>query len=151
MSSPIYFKKPRPSLACFLALLLAAFFVPDAQAVDDGQTHPKLTVGGMSWGGGTNLAYDVIPLTSGAGNVKGFFCWSQNGALGASSLQIYVDGGSAQTLNLIDAPTIQDNDGVIYSTGWVPLNTRFGSSIKVRLTRTHINYHIVCHLSWGLD
>jgi hypothetical protein len=140
----------KTSKVIILSIMFSLVTVSGAQAVDDGQTRPKLTSGGMSWGG-SNLATDIIGLTSGSGNVKGFFCWSQNGALWGSNIQIYVDGGSAQTLNLSDAPATQDNDGITYYTGWVPLNVRFSTSVKVRLARSGVYDHIVCSVSWALD
>jgi hypothetical protein len=134
-----------------IAVLLTFLVVPAARAADDGQTRPKLSSGGMSWAYGSSLVLDIVPLTSGSGNVKGFFCSSINGALWASSLQIYVDGGSAQTLNLADAPTLHDTDGMTFYTGWIPLNVRFGASIKVRLTRAGSSDQISCSVSWALD
>lgn len=145
-----YYKKSRHSLTYLFAFLLTLLIAPGAQAADDGQTHPKLTSGAMSWGGG-GYSTDIIGLTSGSGNIKGFFCSSINGALSSSTIQIYVNGGSAQILNLVDAPAIQDNDGMTYYTGWVPLNVRFSTSIKVQLTRSNTNSQVGCSVSWALD
>lgn len=139
-------------IACSIgfALLLAFLAVPGAQAVDDGQTHPKLSSAALTYLSGSTLSTDIVPLTSGSGNVKGFFCWSSNVTMWGSNIQIYVNGGSAQTLNLGDVPALQDA-GMNYYIGWVPLNVRFGTSIKVVMTRSGIYDSLTCSVSWALD
>jgi hypothetical protein len=129
-------------------LLLAFLLVPNAQAVDEGQTRPKLSSGIVL---NSATAADVIPLTSGAGNVKAFACWSNSTtSLSNATIQIYVDGGSAQTLALSNAISTVDSTQTIYYTGYIPMNVRFGTSIKVRMTANAWS-ETFCSVSWGLD
>jgi hypothetical protein len=119
--------------------------------VDDGQTRPKLNSAGLSWLSGSTLSADIVPLTSGSGNVKGVSCLSDdNTELATSSVQIYVNGGSAQNLNLSDAIILQDN-ALNYYTGYIPLNVRFGTSIKVTMMRPSSAASLTCSVSWALD
>jgi hypothetical protein len=130
------------------ALLLTLFAAPAARAVDEGQTHPKLSSGTLT---STATATDVVPLTNGAGNVKAFSCAStSDSVLAGSTVQIYVDGGAAQTLSFTNAMILQDN-ALNYYTGYIPMNVRFGSSIKVRMTRGSISAETWCSVSWALD
>jgi len=131
--------------AVYFAIVLA-LCVP-IFAADDGQTQPKLNT--TTIGSGVSGS-DIVPQTSGAGNVKGVNCMSISSLeLYYSSVSIYVNGGSAQTLALANAQYMQDSSSTYY-TGYIPLNVRFTSSIKVRLTGSGSGF-VSCSVSWGLD
>ncbi len=86
--------------------------------------------------------YEVIGTTSGTGNVKGIRC-STNETV---NVNIYVNGGSAQQLSLTQG-AVSGND-----TGWIPMNVRFTSSIRVRIERPTSSYAVdQCYVSWALD
>ena len=138
----------RITFSIVFALLLTFLAAPGAQAVDDGQTRPKLSSATLTF---STTATDVVPLTNGSGNVKGFSCASLSASvLSQSTVQIYVDGGSAQTLILFNALILQDS-ALNFYTGYIPMNVRFGTSIKVRMTRTSGSEEVHCSVSWALD
>ncbi len=128
-------------------LIIVSLFVPVAQASDDGQTQPRLTRGTLT---GTSTSTDIIGTTSGSGNVKGVHC--KFIAEDDASIKIYVNGGSAQTLFLETDLYPEDFSGNV-SSGWIPLNVRFTSSIRVQLTRASgaSGSMVTCIVSWGLD
>lgn len=127
-----------------LAIVLFAAFATVASASDDGQTRPKLDSSNLST---PNTSTDIIATTSGAGNVKGVNC--QNSIGSALVIYIYVNGGAAQTLAVYNAPL--DSVG---NTGWIPLNVRFTSSIRVQMQRPAspaVYGDTPCAVSWALD
>lgn len=131
--------------------LLAAFvllFVCSSAtwAVDDGQTRPKLSYGALFYGG---TSADIIATTNGSGNVKGIHCLFQGSAV--LGINVYVDGGSAQVLPIDYSYFPQDLNGY-YATGFIPYNIRFGSSIRVQMSRTAgSSVWTNCVVSWALD
>lgn len=131
------------------ALLLAFGMVSSAEAVDEGQTQPKLNSKAMS---STEQIKDLIPLTSGSGNVKGVLCKSaSSGLLMNAGLQIYVDGAPVHTLAFGDHYPFSKDSEASYSTGVIPMNVRFESSIRVVMYRSSTSTNFVCMASWGLD
>lgn len=132
-------------LSILSALLLALSIAPGAWAVDEGQTKPRLTSRSVS----TNTIVDVIPLTSGSGNIKGFQC-SHSGSF-ATQLNFYVDGGAAQIIDVSQALFYISADGATSYSDMVPMNIRFQSSIKVTLGKTAGTGTAYCVVSWGLD
>jgi hypothetical protein len=122
-----------------VAALLLALAAPAAWAADDGQTQPKLSYGYLYY---PNAYADVIPTTNGSGNVKGVRC--TNGQ--PLTVSIWINGGSEQTLS----PT---GIGGTNDSGWIPMNLRFTSSIRVKIS--HGNYYdgngAECYVSWALD
>lgn len=125
--------------ATLAVVLLILVLVPSAWAADDGNTQPKLNTGNI-WS--PSDAVDIIATTNGTGNVKGVRC-SLNAA---ATLKIYVNGGSAQSLDVGGAALNND-------TQWIPMNVRFTSSIRVRLENGGAYQSIggQCWVSWGLD
>jgi len=120
-----------------LVLFSTVVSVSAARAADDGQTQPRLSFGSTHW---ANDYFEIIPTTSGAGNVKGLQCTVNSVGV---TVKMYVNGGAAQTLT-IDGST----------NGWIPFNVRFTSSIRVRMERAAwptTNDEAVCGVSWGLD
>ena len=127
-------------------LIVISLFVPTAWASDDGQTQPRLNQGGVLT---ANSSVDIISTTNGVGNVKGVHCKG----FYSFNIKIFVDGGSAQTLPIDFAHYPADSEGEYY-TGWIPLNVRFTSSIRVQLQRNAgpVASHLTtCVVSWALD
>jgi hypothetical protein len=115
-----------------------------AIAADDGQTQPRLSMGYLV---NPNTSTDIIGTTSGTGNVKGVLCQNSVGA--SQNVYIYVNGGSGQLLSVNNVPT--DSNG---NTGWIPMNVRFTSSVRVQLVRDaspNVYGTTQCVVSWALD
>jgi len=139
----------RHSLKLFAVVLLAIATATSAFAGDDGNTQPKLTQGGV--GGGISSPQDIIGTTNGTGNVKGVQCSSiSSGNLGSTSISIYVNGGSAQTLALSNAQVLLDSNSNYYIS-YIPMNVRFTSSIRVSQAGPQSGAFVSCTVSWGLD
>jgi hypothetical protein len=116
----------------FMAVALVLALAPAAWAADDGNTKPKLDTGGVYY---PNDYRDVVN-SSGAGNVKGIRCTQTS----AVYLEITINGGTVQTIY----PDPSD-------TGWIPMNLRFTSSIKVRVENGNYYNNGSCTVSWALD
>lgn len=125
---------------CFVLLLVLGTSAA-ASAADDGMTQPRLSTGGTMY---ANDWYEIIGTTNGSGNVKGVRCVATVGV----TIKIYVNGGSAQSL------TIDNTAWPNADSGWIPLNVRFTSSIRVRMERgawpTTVD-SAQCAVSWGFD
>ena len=122
-----------------VVIVLALALSPAAWAADDGNTQPKWSYGSLTSPYGY---YEVIGTTNGTGNVKGIRC-STNETV---NVNIYVNGGSAQQLSLTQG-AVSGSD-----TGWIPMNVRFTSSIRVRIERPTSSYAVdQCYVSWALD
>jgi hypothetical protein len=132
-----------------VAVLLSIATATSAFAADDGNTQPKLTSGGV--GGGISSPQDIIGTTNGAGNVKGVQCSSpSSGNLTSTSINIFVNGGGAQTLSLSNAQVLLDS-GSNYYIMYIPMNVRFGTSIRVQQTGSQSGSFVSCTVSWALD
>jgi hypothetical protein len=129
------------------AFVLALSIASGAWAVDEGQTKPRLNSNGVN----TNTTVDVIPLTSGSGNIKGFQCSENSGFPLTTWLHFYVDGGAAQTLDPEQVLFNISSDGTYQWSDMVPMNIRFASSIRVTLQKSFGTGNIWCAVSWGLD
>ncbi len=127
-----------------IAIALVLLIASSAFAADDGQTQPRFSNSNLS---SPNTSADIIATTNGSGNVKGVNC---NNAVGASlSISFYVNGGSAQTIAIYNSPVGSNGE-----TGWVPLNIRFTSSIRVSMSRSAspvVYGDTPCAVSWALD
>lgn len=122
-----------------------------ANAADDGQTRPRLSTATIT---SPSTTVDLIPSTSGSGNLKGIHCIFDSTATNRTQqVNIYVNGGTAQSL-IVDATSFpQDNTGRPYTT-FIPMNVRFTTSLQVQLTRTAspgVSYDVTCVASWALD
>jgi hypothetical protein len=138
-------------LITLVALVLALSTASGAWAVDEGQTKPRLNNGTVA---SSNTAVDIIPLTNGSGNIKGVQCLLSPGTGFFPNLRIhfYVDGAAAETINPADAIYLTDASGDLY-TDVIPMNIRFGTSIRVNLQRLASGGTggVQCVVSWGLD
>lgn len=122
-----------------LVLVVTAALAPSAWAADDGNTQPKFSSGSLYSPYGY---YEVIGTTSGTGNVKGIRCTTND----TVNVNIYINGGSAQQLSFVQGAVVNSD------TGWVPMNLRFTSSIRVRIERPNAVYTVdQCYVSWALD
>src|SRR6266498_4173294 len=119
--------------AFLAAVIIVLVLAPAAWAADDGNTQPKLDTGGVYY---PNDYRDIIPTTSGAGNIKGIRCTQSSPIY----LEITINGGTVQTLY----PDASEN-------GWIPMNLRFTSSIKVRVENGNYYNPGSCTVSWGVD
>lgn len=104
-----------------MLLALCLVFASAAWAADDGNTQPKLSYSNLN---SPNTAVDIISTTNGTGNVKGVQC--DNTVQSGLTIEFYINGGSAQTISLANYGS---------DTGWIPMNLRFTSSIRVRMVR----------------
>lgn len=139
----------RHSLKLFAFVLLSIATATTAFATDDGNTQPKLTQGGV--GGGISSPQDIIGTTNGTGNVKGIQCSSpSSGNLSSATLNIYVNGGSAQPLALNLTQVLLDSNSNYYI-DYIPLNVRFTSSIRVAISGSQSGGYVSCTVSWALD
>jgi hypothetical protein len=133
--------------ALLAALVVFTFTASTAWAADDGNTQPRLSSGGLIF---TNTSADIIATTSGAGNVKGVQCHFLPGSNGL--INIFVNGGSAQALsmNANEYPADFNNENF---SGWLPLNVRFTSSIRVQIQKPAGSGtgNFSCVVSWALD
>ncbi|MEO6192199.1 MAG: hypothetical protein ABIS20_04270 [Thermoanaerobaculia bacterium] len=136
-----------------LAILAILLATPRANAIDEGQTRPRLSRASIT---SPSTTVNLIPFTSGSGNLKGIHCiFAATATNRIQPVSIYVDGGSAQTLNLEAPDYPQESDGTGRSfTGFIPMNVRFGSSLQIQLTRTsspNAVFDVTCVASWALD
>ena len=153
----------RPEMRSIKTLILAASIVAllpgVAWAVDDGQTQPKYSVADST---NPSTTTHLVPTTSGSGNLKGIAClFTGTGGGAVITINIYVNGGTAQalTLDASDAtfqefPTDNASTTTREFTGWIPMNVRFTSSLKVDMVRGGGPYNfldLVCEASWALD
>jgi hypothetical protein len=121
------------------AILFSLLTASAAFAADDGNTKPRLTTVATYYG-----TTDIINQTSVAGNVKGVSCSFVPGA--GANLIFTVDGGTAQTIGVPgDYATNSGNN----ASGWIPMNIRFTSSIRVQLAHTGSSYESACSVSWA--
>lgn len=119
----------------FLFLTAATTF-----AADDGNTRPRLNSAG-----GYGM-FDIINETSVSGNVKGVSC---DFPLSSQANLIFtVNGGSAQTINMPAGFVDANGDR---HTGWIPMNIRFTSSIRVQVQSVNFSSQHTCYVSWALD
>lgn len=133
-------------LVAFLLLLTAS---SAAWAVDEGQSQPRYNLSNMT---GPNQAWNIVHPTNGAGNIKGLQCVFINNP-SPTLFNFYVDGGAAQTVAYYPDHFPADSRGYIF-TGWIPLNIRFYSSIRVEMVHgAHpgASRESRCSVSWGLD
>jgi hypothetical protein len=139
---------PKTLTISALTLLLVLSSASAARAADDGETQPKLTTATLS---SPNTSTDIIGTTNGSGNVKGIHCLfaAQVGV----TINIYVNGGSAQAI-YVDPYNCPEDNATNKDSGWIPMNVRFSSSIRVQMQRSSspvIYGNTICQVSWALD
>lgn len=112
-----------------LIVLLLCGLSPAAWAVDEGQTRPRFNQNVLL---SSNSSVDIIATTNGSGNVKGVHCLFESAV--PVQINFYVDGGAAQAILLQGIEFPADFNGMLFS-GWIPLNIRFSTSIRVQMQR----------------
>lgn len=135
-------------MRAIMLTVLTVFVATSVFAVDDGQTRPRLNYGSLYSPGTSN---DIVPTTSGSGNVKGVQCRFE--ITSEVFLKLYVDGGAAQSITL-DPTNFPFDSNTDSFTGWIPLNTGFSSSIRVQMSRAGSPVSdgtTNCAVSWALD
>jgi hypothetical protein len=68
-------------------------------------------------------------------------------------INVYVDGGAAQSLSLFNGYFPVDSNLAGFS-GWIPYNIRFSTSIRVQMLRAMspvVYGDTGCVVSWALD
>ena len=133
-----------------LVVLMSLTMVSGAFAVDEGQTKPRFNSADLN---APNSTADLIPYTAGSGNIKGIQCMWPSGADADAFLYVkfYVNGGAAQTFTFLSYGFSRDFEGDYY-TGFIPMNVRFDTSIRVQLQRIGGDWlSTPCVVSWGLD
>ena len=123
----------------FMFLTASAIF-----AADDGNTKPRISAGSATYYSG---AQDIISTTSGSGNVKGVSCNIYS--VSSVSVIFTVNGAATQTIDV--APCAVPDASGYNHTGWIPMNIRFTSSIRVQVNASGGNGQADCYVSWALD
>ena len=137
----------------FVFLVAALFQISSAWAIDEGQTRPRLSSASIV---SPNTTVDLVPLTNGSGNLKGIHCIFDSASSNrVQQVDIFVDGGAAQSLLLYAGDFPQESSGSGRTgTGFIPMNVRFETSLKIQLKRFSspgVSYVVACLASWGLD
>jgi hypothetical protein len=131
------------SKLAILSILFTFFTTSASFAADDGNTKPRTSTAEVFSG-----TADIINQTSVSGNIKGVSCHYTNGVGG--NLIFTVNGATAQTINVSGG--VPDINGDTH-TGWIPMNIRFTSSIRVQIQHNGLpnSGAAGCTVSWALD
>jgi hypothetical protein len=136
----------KASKLVILSILFMSLTASAAFAADDGNTKPRISSGGVHYGSSTA---DIINQTSVSGNIKGVSCdFPSSNGYGAS-LIFTVNGAAAQAIDMAN-PVVPDANGDKH-TGWIPMNIRFTSSIRVQVQSNISPDQAECYVSWALD
>lgn len=125
----------------FLSILSIFLTASATFAADDGNTKPRTSTTAIFYGNA-----DIINQSSVSGNIKGVFCHYVNDS--GAYLIFTVNGGAAQTIDVSGG--IPDVNGDRH-TGWIPMNIRFTSSIRVQMQYAGWGGQSACTVSWALD
>ena len=131
----------KASRLAVLSVLFSLLTASATFAADDGNTKPRLNNAAVYYS-----TADIINQTSVSGNVKGVSCNFINGA--QASLIFTVNGAATQTINMPGG--VPDINGDRH-TGWIPMNIRFTSSIRVQIQYGGSGGYADCDVSWALD
>jgi hypothetical protein len=119
-----------------------------------GPTRPKYSR--LSAAGALNSYSDLIPVTSGAGylNAVNVFFPSYGGSSYSTgcNVEVTVDGGTALVFD-VSAYDFNTNPQNVPGTnsGFIPLNIRFSTSLRVRAARSAGGAEAVVTAAWALD
>jgi len=129
------------SKLAILSILFPFLTASATFAADDGNTKPRLSNGAVSYG-----TTDIIYETSVSGNVKGVSCTFSSTL---AAIIFTVNGAAAQAINM--PVGFLDANGDRH-TGWIPMNIRFTSSIRVQIQQgIGASSQLNCDVSWALD
>lgn len=134
-----------------LTAVLCAFIPALALAADPGNVTPRYSAATIL---NANSTVDLIPSTSGAGNVRGIKCVFPSNAGGCSvKIKTSVDGAAATSF-VIDPSFLERESDLAgqFLSGWIPMNIQFTSSIQVQLNNTGLGTATInCWASWGTN
>jgi len=133
-----------------LTAALCAFIPSLAFAADPGNVTPRYSAATISL---SNTTVDLIPSTSAAGNVRGIKCIFP-GHTGASvKIKTSVDGATATSFTIDPTNLERESDSAgQFTSGWIPMNIQFTSSIQVQLNNTGLGTDTInCWASWGTN
>jgi len=134
-----------------LTVALCVFIPALAHAADPGNVTPRYSAATIFL---SNSTVDLIPSTSAAGNVRGIKCIFPDNAGGASvKIKTSVDGATATSF-IIDPTNLEREADLAgqFTSGWIPMNIQFTSSIQVQLNNTSLGTaNINCWASWGTN
>jgi len=101
-----------------------------------------------------NTTVNLIPSTSGSGDVRGIQCYFPSTAGGASVKVIFTVDGGTSTSFIID-PTFLERESSgagQFVSGWIPMDIEFNSSIQVQLNNSLLGTTTIrCWAAWGLN
>ena len=132
-------------------LLVAAvvvFVLPSAaRASVGGNAIPKYSFGQLYT---ANQTVDLIPATSASGNVWGVRCLIPSSS-DPVDVKFTVDGGTVRTIT-IDPLYFDEEESGKFTSGWIPMNIAFSTSIRVQIHNTSLTTgSINCVASWGTN
>jgi|SRR6185369_3639809 len=128
-----------------LATLALSALIP---ALASAATTPKYSAANIFTSSST---VDLIPSTSGSGNVYGIKCIFPSTASGASVKVITTVDGAASTNFVIDPTNLEREASGAgqFTSGWLPFNIPFSSSIQIQLNNTLLGTaSINCWATW---
>jgi hypothetical protein len=119
-----------------------------------GPTRPKYSR--LSVTGPNGTYSDLIPITSGAGylNAINVYFPAYGGSTYSSycNIEVTIDGGTALVFDVQAGDfNVNPQDPPGTTSGFIPLNLRFSTSIRVRGTRTGGNAEVIFTAAWALD
>ena len=140
--------KLRLTLVIVAVITLALPFASQAATVG-GNTVPHYNHAQIS---SSNSTVDLVPLTSGAGNVWGVKCIFASNAAGASvNVQFTLDGGTTRTITL-DPTNFEQEEFSRFVSGWIPMDLTFSSSVRIQLNNSGLGTTTIdCYASWGTN
>jgi len=118
-----------------------------------GPTKPRYNR--LSHAGPNGTFSDLIPLTSGAGYLNGInvlFLGDSSNNSSDCSIEVTIDGGAAQVIAVSRSDYTPDF-GFHINTGFIPLDLRFNTSVRVRGARTGGTQFssVGFTIAWSLD
>lgn len=133
-----------------LTLAFCALIPALALAADPGNVTPRYSFATIFI---SNTTVDLIPSTSAAGNVRGIKCVFPNNTGASVKIKTSVDGATATSFT-IDPTNLERESDLAgqFTTGWIPMNIQFTSSILVQLNNTGLGTGTInCWASWGTN
>lgn len=141
--------KLRLTLVIAAIIVLALPFASQAATVG-GNAVPHYNHAQISTMGST---VDLVPSTSGSGNVWGVKCIFPSTAGGASvNVQFTVDGMTPVRTITLDPTNFDQDCSGRYLSGWIPMDIAFSTSIRIQLNNTGLGTTTIdCYASWGTN
>jgi hypothetical protein len=136
-------------LKLLLAALLVLVLPSMASASIGGNAIPHYSFAEIF---SANSTIDLVPTTSGSGNVWGVKCIFPSNAGGATLLvQFTLDGGTTRTITL-DPTFLEQDENSRFVTGWIPMDLAFSTSVRIQLSNvSQGTARDDCWASWGTN